>query len=479
MDKKRIVFGIGITLVVLAVFTASAAADNVVYFDPDPSCAAPGETTAVTLWLDSTDGVAGMNTDIYFDPEVVNITSGTAGDFPTLFGFVNHGNWVRIGGVSPDWLDHDPGHWKLADFTLKANDTCCGTSTLELVETGLFTWTGAHVPDQVWNNGTFNCPCPVPKPDLVITNKSETLAGDGTFTVTYTVMNIGDADACPSNTTTYINSANVLEDPVPTLNASESYTNTVGPFDCPCGQTLNVTVCADNGNVVDESNETNNCEVNIVECPGIPDLVVEKTVTITDGTFIVNYTVTNIGCGPAGESTTCKFVDGELKESQPCPVLASGASHSGTFGPEPCPCGKTLNVTICADNNNTVDESNETNNCEVNTVECPPCPEKPDLEITAIWTEVKVGKKFNTTRIYYNITNKGDAKARRSVSNLTINGVEQKKKDRVDALQPGETLTRVFNYRGTPQNTIMVCADFKDRIAESDETNNCREEPYP
>jgi subtilase family serine protease len=103
-------------------------------------------------------------------------------------------------------------------------------------------------------------------------------------------------------------------------------------------------------------------------------------VTIEDGEFTVDYTVTNIGIGTAEESTTCKYVDGELKESQECPALGSGESHTGTFEPEPCPGGATLNVTVCADNDDVVVESDETNNCEVNIVECPE-EEKPDLEI--------------------------------------------------------------------------------------------------
>jgi hypothetical protein len=209
-------------------------------------------------------------------------------------------------------------------------------------------------------------------PDLVITEKYETPV-DGNFTVTYTVANIGGGDANASNTSIYIDGSNVLEDPVSALAAGENYMNTVGPFDCPCSTTLNVTVCADNNNTVAESNETNNCLSNELECSPCPkpDLVVEKSVTIADGNFTVNYTVTNIGGDAAGASTTCNYVDGVLMENQTCPALGSGESHSGAFDPEPCPCGATINVTVCADCEDVVAESNETNNCEVNIVECP------------------------------------------------------------------------------------------------------------
>jgi hypothetical protein len=139
----------------------------------------------------------------------------------------------------------------------------------------------------------------------------------------------------------------------------------------------------------------------------LPDLVVEKWLEIgPDGKFIVSYTVTNIGDGPAGESTTCKYVDSVLQETQDCPALVPDESYSGAFEPEECPCGETLNVTVCADNDDVVDESDEGNNCEVNLVDCPPC--KPDLEI------VEKGEEWvNETHysVSYVIHNNGTAVA--------------------------------------------------------------------
>ena len=111
-----------------------------------------------------------------------------------------------------------------------------------------------------------------------------------------------------------------------------------------------------------------------MECPRKPDLVVEKKVTFNEeGEFVVNYTVTNIGDAPAGavNSSICKLVNGELMECQPCPTLEPDESYSGSFEPEICPCGTTLNVTVCVDYYDLVEESNETNNCESNIVQCP------------------------------------------------------------------------------------------------------------
>jgi len=106
-----------------------------------------------------------------------------------------------------------------------------------------------------------------------------------------------------------------------------------------------------------------------------------------EGEFVVSYTVTNIGCAEAGNSTTCKFVNGELMEKQPCPALKPGESYTSSFMPEECPCGAKLNVTVCADCGNEVEESNETNNCEVNIVECPPGVPSIEVEKT-VWDQV-------------------------------------------------------------------------------------------
>ncbi|MCK4733695.1 MAG: hypothetical protein KAT65_14675, partial [Methanophagales archaeon] len=313
-----------------------------------------------------------------------------------------------------------------------------------------------------------------------ITEKYETVVG-GNFTVTYTVTNVGGGGAGASNTTIYINGINVLEDPVTALAAGANYTNTVGPFDCPCSTTLNVTVCADNGNAVTECNETNNCLSNELKCLpcGLPDLEITDIRTkVKEGkkfnTTSIYYNITNKGDAKARRSVSNLTVDGvEQKKKDRVDPLLPGETLTRVFKYRGTLTQST--ITVCADYKDRIAESDETNNCLSNELKCLSCG-LPDLEITAIWTKVKVGKKFNTTIISYNITNNGDAKARRSVSNLTVDGVEQKKKDRVDPLAPEETLTRVFNYRGTPSK-ITVCADYNNKIVESDETNNCLEVP--
>ncbi|HIE31860.1 MAG TPA: DUF11 domain-containing protein, partial [Methanosarcinales archaeon] len=105
-----------------------------------------------------------------------------------------------------------------------------------------------------------------------------------------------------------------------------------------------------------------------------PDLmVIEKYETLENDEFTVTYTVENVGGGSAGESTTCIYIDGEPTTTDPAPALGSGGSYTGTVGPFDCPCGTTLTVEVCADNDDVVDESDESNNCALNIVECSPC----------------------------------------------------------------------------------------------------------
>jgi parallel beta-helix repeat protein len=211
-------------------------------------------------------------------------------------------------------------------------------------------------------------------PDLTITSKSEENVGGG-FNVTYTVKNIGDGAAGASNTAIRVDGETVYADPVSALAVNASYTNTVGPFECPCETTVTVSACADTDNSVTESNEANNCEENEWACPPciIPDLIItDLSETIFGGGgFTMNYTVANIGNGAAGASNTAICVDGETVYEDPVPALAVGENYTSTVGPFDCICGETPTVLACADTDNSVTESNETNNCEEKGADCP------------------------------------------------------------------------------------------------------------
>lgn len=103
------------------------------------------------------------------------------------------------------------------------------------------------------------------------------------------------------------------------------------------------------------------------------------------------------------------------------------------------------------------------------------CPaEKPDLIITDVWNE--------DGTICYQIRNIGNATAQKGhYTALSING-EPRVNDLVDVeLGPKERLNRCFNYQWectSLKDTLEICADREDFIAESNEKNNCRVETW-
>jgi len=227
-------------------------------------------------------------------------------------------------------------------------------------------------------------------PDLVVSINSVTFDEYANFTVNYTVTNVGTIST-PDDSVTgkYINGINVAARGCPPLAPGQSYNDTFDPeFHVgPCGGTFDITICADDWHYYQESDEGNNCDTNTV-APPCPDLVVSKAVAFDDyGNFIVSYNVTNQGTAPAGESTTAKYVDGSLEESQVCPALNPGESCNGAFNSEHCPCGETLEVEVCANDGDDVLESDNTNNCELNVVECP-CPNIVDPKQDSLYVDV-------------------------------------------------------------------------------------------
>ena len=109
---------------------------------------------------------------------------------------------------------------------------------------------------------------PVMKPDLIIEKKSEEWVKEGYYTVTYTVKNIGTAAAkAGHNSTLYVDGKVVEHKPVPVaLKPGETYTDTFKTIVQCTSPVDTITVCADDYDVIDESNERNNCLTNIVSC---------------------------------------------------------------------------------------------------------------------------------------------------------------------------------------------------------------------
>jgi uncharacterized repeat protein (TIGR01451 family) len=229
----------------------------------------------------------------------------------------------------------------------------------------------------------------------LVVSKSVTLDEYGNFIVSYNVTNQGTIWADSSQTAKYVDGGRLDGQGCPSLGPGGTYSQAFDPEFCSdfasCGGTFNVTVCADDLDKVQESDEYNNCDVNIVERP-CPDLVVSKAAAFDGyGNFTVSYNVTNVGTVWAGPSNTAKYVNGVWQDYESCPSLGPGDSHSGTFSSEPCSdfasCGGTFNVTVCADDDGEVEESDEDNNCEMNVEECL-CPKIVDPKQDSLYLDV-------------------------------------------------------------------------------------------
>jgi subtilase family serine protease len=144
-----------------------------------------------------------------------------------------------------------------------------------------------HVVDE--SNETNNCmtnnfTCPSQGPDLVIEKTVEMTNEDCDecrYNVHYKVTNIGNevADWCCGDVEVGLLVDGMFEGDhrISDLGPGASDEGTFWWNDCPCGEPFDVTVCADYYNVVDESNETNNCETNHEYC-GVGAIEVEKKV---------------------------------------------------------------------------------------------------------------------------------------------------------------------------------------------------------
>jgi len=100
----RYLFGIGVVLAMLLVFTGTAAAGNTAYFVPEHSNATTGNSTYVNLYVDIDTDVrlAGAQIQLQFDPAHANITRFDNGYF-----------W---GGCSvPQYWDTESGEWTMIE----------------------------------------------------------------------------------------------------------------------------------------------------------------------------------------------------------------------------------------------------------------------------------------------------------------------------------------------------------------------------
>jgi len=328
---------------------------------------------------------------------------------------------------------------------------------------------------------SFNISLTSQKPDLTINKYSMIWISPESriFNITYTVKNIGETYANNSMATIQFDHLQVSNDQIPPLASGENYTCETGPFDSPFKKgTFNITICADNENVIDEINEKNNCLTDDPEYP-LPNLYTSSLKISADiyGEYYITYRTDNRADVYANASNTTinittiqngSIISFEVLHN-PVPPLKCvwpESMHKKTIGPFNCLCNQTVLVEVYADADNEIPETNEIDNYGNATLSCPESSCKPDLVILNCTDEWITNQTFN---IIYTLANIGNGYANNST--ISVHGEQYPS----PALAPGE------NYSGTAgpidrQNnniiTIQISADYFNNVNENNENNN-------
>jgi len=359
-------------------------------------------------------------------------------------------------------------------------------------------------------NGGFRQDFPPGMPDLVISEKSETFINrKKDFTVSYWVKNTGDEIANASNTTIYVDGVPMWKDPVGCLAPDEQYNNTVGPFERPYDRkNVTIRVCADVDGAVTESIDSNNCLENELECP-LPNLRLcynhgdcKVNGPNVNGRFGVYYVVTTEGHDyVCASNTTINITNVLVNDSvtdisitRNCDALKGDGTFVETVGSYTCACNKEVVVEVCIDGDNRILETDEADNCWVNSFTCPASACKPDLKIvnySGTWLD-RANRTFNVT---YTVKNVGNTAANASTTRVSNTGGQCKPPevifDRVPALEPGESHTKtvgpftrlcILHWGEHPaikndlphSSDIIIYANFNKTISESNDKNNQR-----
>ena len=336
-------------------------------------------------------------------------------------------------------------------------------------------------------NNSFEKECECEEnPDLIISKIS--VSGKK---ICYLVRNSGKKDM-PS--TVFYNSLSVDGRVVEEMKLTESLssggqTEKCFNYDIPAGN-HNIRVCADSRNAVKEANENNNClEQAVTIQEKLPDLLVESI--NCEGENFISFTAKNSGFdfpSASWASTGEVYFDGVKKGTvnlkNPSSITGGGiekANGTSTYLTDWSILATTL-VKVIVDNENTIKESNELNNTKESMI-VQRVLRLPDLVITKIIVE--------GTSVYYKIKNIGEGTAgyRRVdagsvVEKLTpctalyVDGIKVSDHYLNLPLEPGQEVQGYFKYDlivSAPYDTLKVCADWEDKIDETDENNNCTE----
>jgi parallel beta-helix repeat protein len=217
---------------------------------------------------------------------------------------------------------------------------------------------------------------------------------------------------------------------------------------------------------------TTGCTYN---CPGETDLTITAKYEQWVGeAYNVIYTIKNLGHSTAPESTTGIYIDGNLAKTDAVGLIGPDISYIKTVGPFTM-SGSDDTIWVCADKDDTVNETNETNNYLENIFTGVVLPDLVITEKSEAWISLE-DKTYNIT---YTVKNIGNAGADASTTAIIIDGTEAAT-DPVPALAPDAIHAAELGpfTMSDESDTIRVCADNESVVTESNENNNCKENTF-
>jgi len=256
-----------------------------------------------------------------------------------------------------------------------------------------------------------------------------------------------------------------------------------------------VHLCADTGNSISESDETDNCNITLITISTKPDLVVSSGPSIS-GILIQGSTLTfsgdikNQGGSVAGGTFSSRFEIDDFDNGGTPIVLASGQTTA--LAPEntsTLTSGQWSNipagihtVTLCVDGPlSSINESNETNNCSSISFTVAT---KADLSVTTPNINGTLIEGYTLT-FSSTVTNQGETDAATFPSRFCIDNAScatttggivggESSTSSLDGGASTGTITSAAWIATAGNHDVYFCADSNDSIDELSESNNCR-----
>jgi subtilase family serine protease len=387
--------------------------------------------------------------------------------------------------------DAGASHAKLLIDGSEVNTVSIGSISAGSITTGTFIWTASGCGDHSakaiadcngevtesddGNNDrveTVRVTCPDLIVEDILCNPPEPEI-DQSATFTVKIRNTGDGDAKSSHARLWVGGSDLGAVPVGPISAGSMVDAIFTWTASDCGD-QSVKAVADCNGEVTESDDGNNERMESVHVR-CPDLIIQSlTPSPPDpkkGDSVTFTVITkNKGDADADSSHTRLFIKHFEVDSASSPVgpIAAGATASNTFTWTVDSCGST-GVSVIADADKEVDESDEDNNYQPETiyVKCP------DLEIIDIsWSPEDDLHAGDDVTISYKIKNKGDADAEEFTTSILIDSSPFGSVTQSISANT-EMTVEVGTWKAVEgAHPIKVEADAKKKVDEFDETNN-------